>query len=369
MTTPDRVRSLIAESGGSQRAFAAEVGLDETKLSKSLSGARRFSSTDLAQIATYTGVTVDWLITGQEPELALAARAAGGQARHAIEEAERLAELRADLTFLGYSQPWRPIEGFVPQGRDSEQGVALAALALARVTDAGASATTPDLAQVVESVFGADVAIADLGPGFDGLAVSSDEVKLMVVARSNLPTRQRFTIAHELGHLLAGDDQGLVIDKDVYSTEGDRTASERRANAFAAAFLMPEGLLRDTAGQGGLTPESFARLACDLGVSPDALAYRLADLQLVRAGTRDQLRQLTSAKAADLAGCNAAFAEAVHRASSPRIPGLLLRDSFAAYQAGDATLRPYANLIGVEVDALYAALDSQQAEGRVHGAS
>ena len=44
-------------------------------------------------------------------------------------------------------------------------------------------------------------------------------------------------------------------------------------------------------------------------------------------------------------------------AASTRLPGLLTRDAFAAYQAGDTTLRPYAALIGADVDRLRAALE------------
>ena len=79
-TTPDRVRDLIQASGLSQGDFALRVGLNDSKLSKSLSGARRFSSLDLARIAEICEVTVDWLITGDEPPLALAARTTGGSA-------------------------------------------------------------------------------------------------------------------------------------------------------------------------------------------------------------------------------------------------------------------------------------------------
>ena len=44
---PERVRELIQSAGSNQRDIAAEIGLDATKLSKSLSGARRFTSVDL----------------------------------------------------------------------------------------------------------------------------------------------------------------------------------------------------------------------------------------------------------------------------------------------------------------------------------
>ena len=50
------------------------IGLDDSKLSKSLGGIRRFSSLDLARIAEQCDVTVDWLVTGEEPALAMASR-------------------------------------------------------------------------------------------------------------------------------------------------------------------------------------------------------------------------------------------------------------------------------------------------------
>ena len=91
------------------RAFAQEIGLDDSKLSKSLSGTRRFSSLDLARIADRCHVTVDWLITGEEPPLAVAARTTSGDARTALEAAKRYSTMRGDLASLGWPQPWRPV--------------------------------------------------------------------------------------------------------------------------------------------------------------------------------------------------------------------------------------------------------------------
>ena len=76
---------------------------------------------------------------------------------------------------------------------------------------------------MTEDVFGADVAVIALDEGFDGLAASSDEAKLIVLATSQVPARQRYTLAHELGHLLAGDDQGVHLDRDVYDQAQART--------------------------------------------------------------------------------------------------------------------------------------------------
>lgn len=352
-STPDRVRDLIRESGLTQHDFAVRIGLDDSKLSKALSGSRRFSSLDLARVAELCSVTVDWLITGDQPPLAVAARTTGGSARRAVDEARRLATMRSDLSDLGFAQPWQPLEAAAGPGGWTDQGIRLAEVARARIE--GADHT--DLIGLVETMFGADVAVVDLGGGFDGLATSSDDVKLIVLATSAVPTRQRFTLAHELCHLLAGDDQGVHLDEDVFDRAQGKTPSELRANAFAAAFLMPEPTLRAAVGSVGLTEQSFAMLACDLIVTPSALAYRLKALRLIDAGTCDRFRALTARRAASLAGRGPDFARQVSEANRQRPPGLLTRDAYAAYDVGATTLRPYANLLGADVEEIRRALD------------
>ncbi|WP_370585523.1 helix-turn-helix domain-containing protein [Nocardia sp. XZ_19_231] len=352
---PERVRELIRTSGLYQRDFAGQIGLDDSKLSKSLSGARRFSSLDLARIADACGVTVDWLLTGVDPALAVAARTTGGSAGDAVRIAKRYGRLRDDLTDLGYPQPWRPVEISEASGY-LDQGKRLAVAALARVAECSTSVTEPDLPALIEDVFGVDVAVAALGSGFDGLAVSSTEVRLILLATAHVPARQRFTLAHELCHLLAGDDQGLHLDNDVFDKSQRKEPSEQRANAFAAEFLMPQDLLR-THIDGGLTTESFAALACELMVTPSTLALRLQSLRYIDAGVAEPWKSITAAKAAALAGRGDDFAHRVAAAARTRPPGLLVRDAFAAYQSGKTTLRPYANLLEIDVDALRLSLE------------
>lgn len=358
-SVPERVLGLIEASGLNRRAFGLQVGLDESKLSKSLSGARRFSSVDLARIAELCHVTVDWLITGEEPPLAMAARTTGGKAGAALDAAKRFSTLRTDIASLGYPQPWRPSVGGLGRGGYVEQGRALASEALARVTQASRVIDASNLITLIEDVFGVDVAVVELGEGFDGLAVSSEDVKLIVLATSHVPARQRFTLAHELGHLLAGDNHDIHLDRDVYSKAQARDPSEMRANAFASAFLMPESELRAAVGLTGLTEREFAVLACDLLVTPSALAYRLLHLRLIDAGTCDRYKAMTGAKAASKAGRGEDFARQVTEAGTPRPPGLLVRDTYTAYESGAATLRPYANLLGVDVDELRQALERE----------
>lgn len=113
------------------------------------------------------------------------------------------------------------------------------------------------LAADVEDKFNVDVAIEPLEHGLDGLAISRQGYSLIMVSSSIAAHRQRYTIAHELGHLMAGD-QGDIIDENInYS----RTPAETRANAFAAAFLMPAGALQTALGdQSAPTEELIADL-------------------------------------------------------------------------------------------------------------
>jgi len=355
----ERVLGLVEASGLSRRAFGLQIGLDESKMSKSLSGARRFSSVDLARVADLCHVTVDWLITGDEQPLATAARTTSGSAGSALDAAKRYSTLRRDMASLGYRQPWQPKAVNLGIGGYVEQGRSLAREALARVAEASHSITASDHITLVENVFGVDVAVVELGAGFDGLAASSADVKLIVLATSQVPARQRFTLAHELGHLLAGDDQDVHLDQDVFDKAQAKDPSEMRANSFASALLMPEDRLRDAVGSTGLTEHDFAVLACDLVVTPSALAYRLLHLRLIDAGTCDRYKVLTGARAASTASRGEEFARLVTEAGIPRPPGLLVRDTYAAYESGAATLRPYANLLGADVDELRHALESE----------
>jgi len=90
--------------------------------------------------------------------------------------------------------------------------------------------------------------------------------------------RQRFTLAHELGHYMLHRDligDGLVDDAMYRSKLGDWY--ERQANRWAADTLMPGGLVRGLY-RGGMV--SLANLAHTLDVSESAIRIRLNELGL-----------------------------------------------------------------------------------------
>ncbi|MEV0590864.1 helix-turn-helix domain-containing protein [Nonomuraea cavernae] len=356
----ERVRELIARSGLTQAEFAAKTGLDPSKMSKSLAGKRRFTSLDLARIADVGGASVDWLLgtaTGMPSVAARSSAVSSSPTEEAVREAETLAQLRADLSYLGYSRQVVALGPVPTSGLCVEQGRRLAEKARDHAQRSGFDPWEKrDLADPLEEAFGVDVRIVRLPDGFDGLGWADEHCRLMVVNTSRVPARQRFTIAHELGHLLAGDDQGLHLDANLHDAGHRKRPTEMRANAFAAEFLLPEALLRAEAARLTWSEESFARLACRLWVTPVNLAWRLLGLELIDRRQFDVLGRMTAASAARLAGAMSVFAEWIASASRPRVPTSLVRTTYQAYADGKATLRPFANLLGVDTATLRQAI-------------
>lgn len=91
--------------------------------------------------------------------------------------------------------------------------------------------------------------------------------------------RQRFTVAHELGHYLLSHHDHFHIDlADAHGTPpGYNWQDERAANEFAAAALMPSAMVtayfeRD---------RSLEKLAKRFDVSREAMGWRLVNLGLL----------------------------------------------------------------------------------------
>ncbi len=97
-------------------------------------------------------------------------------------------------------------------------------------------------------------------------------------ARSNVPgDRQRFTVAHELGHL------SLHAEVRPPETADDARRIEAQAHRFAGAFLTPRhALLEDLEAQGGrVTLTTLSQLKSNWGVAIKMLVVRLKQLEVI----------------------------------------------------------------------------------------
>lgn len=366
----ERVRTVMDAAAMTKAAFARTVGLTPDKLSKSLSGVRRFTSLDLALIAEAGGTTVDWLLTGNEPlRPALAARTRGDTAPDPAgtqEVTARFAAAYEVLELLGRAAELPAVPEADPAlERYAAQGERLAEEARDRLP--AAELETDELIAAVEEHFGVDVAITGLPQAVDGLAWQTDTFRLVLVASTDLWTRQRFTLAHELCHILAKDARSVVVESHV-APGRQKDLAEVRANVFASHLLMPARELTEAAAaEGELTDTAFERLVVRFRVSPSALAARLHQLGLIDAPRRKHLRGLTTESCHLLAGAGDEYQRQAARASAERFPPRLASELYKAYLAGETTLRPLAALLDTDVERLHDLLAPEPAPGDGNG--
>lgn len=119
---------------------------------------------------------------------------------------------------------------------------------------------------------------ANADPKFDGLAASVNGMPVIVVA-SNWPgDRQRFTMAHELGHLMLANRLAAEIDEEL------------ACNRFAGAFLVPRQAALQELGRhrSFIELKELALLKAEFGLSMSGVLYRARDLGIVTAAWRDE---------------------------------------------------------------------------------
>lgn len=109
------------------------------------------------------------------------------------------------------------------------------------------------------------------GRKIEGLTMI-DELGVSISYEQDNPiTKQNFTLCHELGHFLL-QHEGCYFAESVDNQESQ---IEREANAFSAFILMPDIVLLSKIYY---ARHSLEKVQVSLGVSKEALAYRLIDL-------------------------------------------------------------------------------------------
>lgn len=142
------------------------------------------------------------------------------------------------------------------------------------------------------SPLGAQLSLKPLEGDISGMLYRDGERTILGVNSADSHVRQRFTIAHELGHLVLHKGRPIIVEKlvriNLRSTSSLASVSEEReANSFAAELLMPAELVREAAqalvgNRALLSAEQFvSQMAQRFDVSKQAMEYRLVNLRLL----------------------------------------------------------------------------------------
>jgi Zn-dependent peptidase ImmA (M78 family) len=138
-----------------------------------------------------------------------------------------------------------------------------------------------------------DVKSISIANDISGLFVMKDNMAYIMYNKNEKnKKRQRFTIAHELGHYVLHKNIPLIIDKwkkditifrDISSTTGE-VQREREANAFAASLLMPKFLIDKEINRMPQGKDVLTFLSDKFNVSMQAMNFRLINLELIDYG-------------------------------------------------------------------------------------
>ncbi|NBU58306.1 MAG: ImmA/IrrE family metallo-endopeptidase [Betaproteobacteria bacterium] len=175
--------------------------------------------------------------------------------------------------------------------------------------------------------------------------VAGEPVPVVVVSHSDWSERKRFTLAHELGH--------MVMDTSSLGSEKD---AERAAHRFAGAFLMPaEALWREIGKRrSSISLGELLSLKHLFGASFQAITYRCRDLGLIN----DHLFRRLFQEFGKRGWRSAPFKEPGAIDPSEEQPRRLERLSYRALAEGLIGEARAAEIIGISVRDLNARMDA-----------
>jgi Zn-dependent peptidase ImmA (M78 family)/transcriptional regulator with XRE-family HTH domain len=267
---PARLTMARELAGLRKRDLADAIGRTAAAVSQYELGQSRPSGETLDRCADTLDVPVSFFTTGR-PHLRLDTASAhfrslrsttAHQRQQALAHVELLWEL---VDALDHVVELPPVDLGLPLGMRPGEPAATADM----VRKAWGVPTGP-VVHLVRRLETRGIVLTQL-PGVDAETIDAFSAALhgrpmIILSHKGNPMRQRFSVAHELGHLLLHPEPA----------PGSRV-HEREANTFAAELLMPAAEIRDRLP----TPVDITALketADGYGVSVAALAYRGKDL-------------------------------------------------------------------------------------------
>lgn len=279
-----RLKQAREAAGLTQRELAGACGVSAMAISKYERDLSVPSSQVLIALAEVLRVRVEYFFRTQQvelekPEFRKHSRLPKKQenrvladAREQMERWLALEELLPNEWVAPFQVP-EDLQTTVSTGEEIES----AALAVRAAWGLG-SEPIVDLIEVLEEN-GLKVLLSEhaRASDFDGLAAEANGHTVVLVGKDLPGDRQRFTIAHELGHLvLNGRLKGALAKVE-----------ERACNRFAGAFLVPAEEVRKALGskRSWIEPRELYLLKQQWGLSMGGWSYRAADLGIIKRST------------------------------------------------------------------------------------
>ena len=356
MSIGERIKLARTNAGLSLRGLAERIaeadrvdGLGFTAIQKIEAGMRKVASHEVSEFAEVLGVSVGFLLGREERSsaLRLAARATASVTGEELAGiAARAAQLLEAKDLLDRvedhppAMPRRPVIRPSGRGQMRTQGKALAEAARREL----GLGTGPlgDLTGLVESRFGTIVSVEPLQSDHHGFSLVGGDDSVVLVNANDTYGRQRFTLAHELCHL-------ILIDVDTWDVVGESSRgdpSEVRADAFAAHFLAPDDGLLAAIGGRVVDVTVVGELIHWFGMSLPAMLNRLVDVDAISDADKNWYTELGLRRISASAHMQE-YIEARDALQSTTVPSRTLLDrALRAYSSGKLGLGIVADVFG-----------------------
>lgn len=266
-----RIHQARKAKGLSLRDVAKEVGVSATMLSKYERGVATPSSDVLLALAAALGVRTEYFFRTAEVTLEKIAHRKRDKLPEK-QESRVLADVRDQLERWSaldkvLPAPWSvpfSLPGDLPeriQGLDDIEDIAV------QVREHWDLGLNP-IADLIDTLELRGVLVFrtrfDGDERFEGLSASANGRRVVVVGAHWPGDRQRFTLAHELGHLVLDSRLAPTLDR------------EKAADRFAGAFIVPAPKVRECLGERRKSIDIYELylLKHEFGLSISAWTYR-----------------------------------------------------------------------------------------------
>lgn len=282
---PQLLRMAREASGMTQSEAAERLDMIQVSLSRLETGKRTPSPNETHALANLYGVTTE-LFETESREAAITAGDLHYRRKKGVRVSDvRTLEARTNIVRLGANRLLKLV--------DVEPVLDIPDLSIEHYSPTEAARETRrywslpigpvlDLTETLEL---AGVVIVDEdfpAGGLDGVSMWSGPWPVMYLNRAAPPDRRRFTMAHELGH--------LILHRELYNEH----SGEREADAFASEFLFPEEQIKPDLRR--LTLRRALDLKLKWYASVAAIIVRAKDIGAVTEEEATRLHKQRSAK-------------------------------------------------------------------------
>lgn len=132
-----------------------------------------------------------------------------------------------------------------------------------------------DIESFIRNLKDVRLEFVDMDGGLSGSLQNIGDMWIMKINSKHHKNRQRFTMAHELGHYIMHKDKNAIFTDTTFFRGAEYNTMEFAANEFASSVLMPLNEIKDLLNKGVRELED---LSDTFNVSPAAMKYRLEKL-------------------------------------------------------------------------------------------